>query len=294
MLTSKRKSGRAETPHQNDCSSPMRVMAVTSGKGGVGKTAVSVNLGVALARVGKSVMLMDADLGLANVDVLLGLQPRFNLSHVIEQHCDLNDIIVPGPSGMKIVPGASGIKKMTALQPTEHAALVHAFNDIEQDLDVLLVDTSAGINDTVVTFVRACQEVVVVVCDEPASITDAYALIKVLSRDYRVTHFRILANRMSSVPQGRQLFEKLARVTDRFLDVVLDFMGVIPEDEYLRKAVQQQQSVVERFPSSRSALAFRRLAKEAESWPNISSVDGHFQFFFDRLLQLHGNKGWEE
>ncbi|MDH3637966.1 MAG: MinD/ParA family protein [Gammaproteobacteria bacterium] len=272
----------------------MRVIAITSGKGGVGKTAVSVNLGIALARGGKSVMLMDADLGLANVDVLLGLQPRYNLSHVIEQRCDLGEIIVPGPSGMQIVPGASGIKKMTALQSTEHAALVHAFNDIEQDLDILLVDTSAGINETVVTFVRACQEVVVVVCDEPASITDAYALIKVLSRDYRVSHFRILANRMPSVQQGRELFEKLARVTDRFLDVVLDFMGVVPEDEYLRKAVQQQQSVIERFPSSRSAIAFRRLAKEAETWPQISYPDGHFQFFFDRLLNVHAPRGWEE
>ncbi len=268
-----------------------QVLAVTSGKGGVGKTSVSVNLGVAMSRYGKSVMVMDADLGLANVDILLGLQPRFNLSHVIEQKCGMRDVIVPGPAGIRIVPGSSGITKMASLSVVQQAALIDAFNDVGGDLDVLLVDTSAGIGDSVSAFVRACQEVVVVVCDEPASITDSYALIKVLSRDYEINRFHILPNRVSSVQHGRELFHKLTRVTDRYLDVVLDFMGVIPEDDYVKKAIQQQQSVVERFPGSRSAMAFRRLAKEADGWRHSNRPNGHFQFFLDRLIRDNVSDG---
>ncbi len=267
-----------------------RVMAVTSGKGGVGKTSVSVNLGVAMARCGKSVMIMDADLGLANVDVLLGLHPRHNLLHVIEQKCRLQDVVVTGPSGIRIVPGASGIMKMASLGSVQQAALINAFNEVGAELDVLLVDTSAGISESVFAFVRACQEVVVVVCDEPASITDSYALIKVLSRDYGINRFHILPNMVSSVHKGRQLFGKLTRVTDRYLDVVLDFMGVIPEDDYIKKSIQEQQSVVERFPGSRAAMAFRRLAKETDSWQLHRRPNGHFQFFLDRLIRADADE----
>ncbi len=268
-----------------------QVLAITSGKGGVGKTSVSVNLGVAISRCGKSVMIMDADLGLANVDILLGLQPRFNLSHVIEQKCKIRDVIVQGPAGIRIVPGSSGIMKMASLGPVQQAALINAFNDVGGDLDVLLVDTSAGISESVFAFVRACQEVVVVVCDEPASITDSYALIKVLSRDYEISRFHILPNMVPSVQKGRELFTKLTRVTDRYLDVVLDFMGVIPEDHYVRKAIQEQQSVVERFPGSRSAMAFRRLAKETDCWQQTNRPNGHFQFFLDRLIRTDADNG---
>ena len=293
MYTSKYSSDQAAGLRRLGRPHSIRSIAVTSGKGGVGKTSVSVNLAVALARAGGSVMLMDADLGLANVDIMLGLQPRFNLSHVMNQQCRMEDVLVRGPADLRIVPGASGIMRMASLSTAEHAALVHALSEVGQNVDVLLVDTSAGINETTISFVRACQEVVVVVCDEPTSITDAYALIKVLSRDYGITHFRILPNMVPSVQTGRELFGKLTRVTDRFLDVVLEFMGVVPSDEYLRKAVQHQLSVVERFPSSRSANAFRRLAKDTAGWSRVSQPKGHFQFFLDRLIgddsQQEGN-----
>ena len=162
----------------------VRVMAVTSGKGGVGKTNVSVNLAAAMINNGKDVMLLDADLGLANIDVLLGLNPTYNLAHVLNGSRSLEEVIVKGPGGLKIIPAASGIKNMANLSPAEHAGLIKAFSELSDRLDVLVVDTAAGISDSVISFTRACQEVIVVVCDEPASITDAYALIKVLSRDY--------------------------------------------------------------------------------------------------------------
>ncbi len=264
---------------------PVRVIAVTGGKGGVGKTNVSVNLATALASSGKRVMLLDADLGLANVDVLLGLQAKYNLSHVISGERGLEEIILSGPEGLQIVPASSGIKSMTDLSPAEHVGLIRAFSGLSNDIDVLLIDTAAGIADSVTSFTRAAQEVVMVVCDEPASITDAYALIKVLNRDHGVFRFRILANMTHSLQEGRELYAKLMKVTDRFLDVTIDYMGCVPYDEYLRKAIQKQKTVVEAYPRSKSAIAFKNLAGKADKWPVPSMAGGHLEFFVERLIQ---------
>jgi flagellar biosynthesis protein FlhG len=264
---------------------------VTSGKGGVGKTNVSVNLAVSMAMNGKQVMLMDADLGLANVDVLLGLQPGYNLSHVIDGQCTLEEAMVEGPAGVKIVPASSGVKRMAELSQAQHAGLVHAFSEVSTDLDVLIVDTSAGISDAVVSFTRAAQEVVVVVCDEPASITDAYALIKLLSREYGQHRFHVLANMTHSAQEGRELFRKMTRVTDKFLDVSLDFMGAVPADEFLRKAVQKQRTVVQSYPSSKSAMALKKIAQETDKWPMPSRASGQLEFFVERLIQSRGAEG---
>ena len=263
---------------------PVKVVAIASGKGGVGKTTVSANLAIMLARQGKKVLLLDADLGLANVDVMLGLNARLNLSHVIAGEALLEDIIIDGPAGIRVVPSASGKHNMLNLAATEQAGLIHAFGELTQDIDVLLVDNAAGISDSVVTFARASHEVIVVVCDEPASLTDAYALIKVLHRYHGVDRFHILANMTGTAHEGRQLCEKLSRVTQRFLDVNLGFMGAIPGDDYLRKAIQRQQAVVEAFPRSRSALAFRKLADKADRWPLPSLASGQVEFFVERLI----------
>ena len=264
---------------------PVRVIAVTSGKGGVGKTNVSVNLAVALADRGRKVMLMDADLGLANVDVLLGLHPDANLSHVIDGQRTLEEVIVRGPSDIMVVPAASGVKRLAELNTMENAGLIRAFSELNHDVDTLIVDTAAGINESVTSFSRAAQEVVVVVCDEPASITDAYALIKVLSCEYDIQHFRVLANQVESAQEGRELFSKISRVTDRYLDVTLEFMGVVPHDEYLRKAVRKQRAVVQAYPRSRSSMAFKTLAQKTEKWPVPSAAGGHLEFFIERLIQ---------
>jgi len=266
------------------CAAPVRVIAVTSGKGGVGKTNVSVNLGLSLTAMGKDVMLLDADLGLANIDVMLGLHPQYDLSHVLSGERGLEEVICTGPDGLRIVPAASGIQQMAELSTVQHAGVISAFSEISVSPDVLLIDTAAGISDNVVTFSRAAQEVVVVVCDEPASITDAYALIKLLNREYGIYRFRILTNRVQSVQDGRSLYNKILKVTDRYLDAALDFMGVVPEDEYLRKAVQRQRAVVEAYPRSRSALAFKKLASKADSWPVPASAGGQLEFFVERLI----------
>ncbi len=264
---------------------PVRAIAVTGGKGGVGKTNVSINLAVALADLGKRVMVLDADLGLANIDVVLGLHPQYDLSHVLRGERQLEEVVIEGPSGIKVIPAASGIQRMAELSEAEHAGLIRAFSDLSTDIDILIVDTAAGISHTVVSFSRAVQEVVVVVCDEPASITDAYALIKLLNREYGIDRFHILANMTRSAQEGRDLYNKMCRVTDRYLDVMLSFMGSIPYDDYLRKAVRGQKPVVHAFPRSRVAQAFKNLAKKADNWPVPVGASGHLQFFVERLVQ---------
>jgi flagellar biosynthesis protein FlhG len=270
---------------------PVRVIAVTGGKGGVGKTNVSVNLGVAMAELGRRVMLLDADLGLANIDVLLGLHANRNISHVMNGECGLDEIMVSGPKGMRVVPGASGLQQMAELSPAEHAGLIHAFSEVSSEVDVLLIDTAAGISDLVVSFSRAAQEQIVVVCDEPASITDAYAIIKLLNREHGIGRFRILANMVKSVQEGKDLFNKMCRVTDQYLDVMLSYMGSIPYDEQLRKAVKSQRPVVEAYPRSRAAQAFKNLAKRADNWPVPTGVSGDLQFFVERLIQFSSQYG---
>lgn len=264
---------------------PVQVIAVASGKGGVGKTNVSVNLSLALSGMGKNVVLLDADLGLANVDLLLGLHSEYNLSHVISGERTLEEVMVDGPEGLKIIPASSGTQMMSELSPSEHAGVIRAFSEINTPIDVLVVDTAAGISDSVVSFTKASNEVIVVVCDEPTSLTDAYALMKVLNSDHGVQRFNILANSVRSPKEGLNLFAKLTRVTDHYLDVTLDFMGAVPYDEYLIKAVKKQNAVMQSYPQSPSAMAFRKLAKKAASWPMPEQASGHLEFFVERLIQ---------
>jgi flagellar biosynthesis protein FlhG len=270
---------------------PVRAIAVTGGKGGVGKTNISVNLGVAAAELGRQVMLLDADLGLANIDVVLGLHPKHDLSHVLSGECTLEEVLVEGPHGLRIVPGASGVQALSELTPAEHTGLIRAFSEMAADTELLIVDTAAGISDTVLSFARASHEVVVVVCDEPASITDAYAIIKLLNRDYGHQRFRVLANMVRTAQEGRELYNKMCRVTDRYLDVTLGFMGAIPFDESLRKAVRAQRPVVQAYPRSRIAQVFRNLAKKIDTWPQPSGANGQVQFFVERLIKYSSDFG---
>ena len=228
---------------------PIKVIAVSGGKGGVGKTNVSLNTAISLAKLGKRVLVLDADLGLANVDVMLGLRVQRNLSHVLSGECELDDIIIKGPAGINIIPATSGTQSMVDLTPAEHAGLIRAFSDMQTQFDILIVDTAAGISDMVLSFCRASQDVLLVVCDEPTSITDCYALMKLLSRDHGLFKFKVVANMVRSAKEGQQLFSKLSKVTDRFLDVALDLVAVIPYDENIRKSVRKQQAIVEAFPT---------------------------------------------
>ena len=263
----------------------VRVVAVTGGKGGVGKTNVSINLSIALSQREQRVLLLDADLGLANIDVLLGLKPERNLEDVYAGECELSDVIIDGPQGIRIIPASSGTQSMVRLGHQQHAGLIHAFSEMSDDIDVLVVDTAAGISDSVINFIRAAQEVLVVVCDEPSSITDAYALMKLLNRDYGVDAFRIVANQTRSEKEGRALYQRLLSTTDRFLDVMLRYEGEVPYDDSVRKAVRKQRAVMDVYPKSDASKAFNRLADQLLKWPVTSAPSGHLEFFVEQLVE---------
>jgi flagellar biosynthesis protein FlhG len=275
---------QAETRMQFNSTQPVKVIAVTGGKGGVGKTTVSANLAVSMAAQGRDVMLVDADLGLANVDVVLGLHTRFHLGHVVKGECSLEDAIVTGPRGLQVVPAASGIKHMANLSASEQAGIIRAFSDLYHRVEVLIVDTAAGLHDSVLTFSQAAHHVLVVVCDEPASITDAYGLIKVLSREHGVRRFQILANQTRRAGEGPDLYQKIARVCDRFLNVTLEFAGSVPYDDFLRRAVQRQTAVVEAYPACISSVALKNLAQKADKWSVPKGARGHLEFFVERMV----------
>jgi flagellar biosynthesis protein FlhG len=261
-----------------------RVIAVTGGKGGVGKSCVAVNLGLALAMAGHDTLLLDADLGLANVDVLLGLQPKCNIAHLLAGDCSIEDLVLSAAHGLKVVPATSGKRHMVEMSQPEYAAVIRAFDDYPSVPDFLIVDTAAGISNSVSMMAAAADDVLVVACDEPASLTDAYALIKVLARECGVRQFKVVANMVSNAAHGRQLFEKLERVTTRFLDVGLEFCGVVPHDENLRRAVRRQMGVVDAWPGSPSALAFKKLALAADKWDESSEAHGRIGFFAERRM----------
>jgi flagellar biosynthesis protein FlhG len=263
---------------------PVQVIAVTGGKGGVGKTSVSVSLAAALGAAGRRVMLFDGDLGLANVDVFLGLSPKYTMAHVLAGERSLDEIVLDAPQGFKVVPGASGIASLANLGAAEHLALVQGFSALATQLDTLIVDTAAGIAHGVLQFSQAAQQVLIVVCDEPASMTDAYALIKILSRNHGVRHFRVLANMIRHRGAGETLFRNLERVTSRFLDVVLEFAGEVPEDPCVKRSIREQRTVLDSFPSSPAARAFKNLAAAVDKWPVPDAPRGNVEFFMERLV----------
>ncbi len=281
LRTSMKQQPSIATPNHR-----VKVITVTGGKGGVGKSNVSLNLAITMASLGKKVMLLDADLGLANIDVMLGLSVKNNLFNVINGECSLDDIIITGPYGLMILPATSGTQSMVELSATQHAALIRAFGDLKTEVDVLIVDTAAGISNMVLNFARAAQDILVVVCDEPTSVTDAYALMKILSREYGVFRFKIVANMVRSMKEGQDLFLKLTKVTERFLDASLEFVGCIPYDPNVKLAIKKQQVIVDAFPKSPASISFRALANRALTWPIPYQAEGHLQFFIENMLSI--------
>jgi flagellar biosynthesis protein FlhG len=263
---------------------PVQVIGVSGGKGGVGKTSTAVNLAIALIARGRRVTLLDADLGLANVDVLLGLKPRRTLADVFAGNASLADVVITGPNGLRVVPASSGTQELTRLGPREHAGLITAFDEIAHQMDTLIIDTAASISNEVISFLCAAQEALLVVRSEPTSIADAYALLKVLTQDHGVERVRILANLVRSPEEGLALFSKLRTIAERLLDVTLLFAGVIPTDEHMRRAVQRQRAVVDIYPNCPASGTFAALAREVDGWPVSVSARGNLEFFVERLV----------
>ena len=265
-------------------SDSVRVMAVSSGKGGVGKSTVVVNLAVAFDRLGQRVLIMDADLGLANIDILLGLTPKQNIAHVLEGKRSLREVLVEGPGKIRIMPASSGIQKLTQLSDEQKLLLLEVLDELESEVDVVLIDTGAGISDTVLYFNMAAQEKMIVVTPEPTSLTDAYALIKVLYTRHGERHFKVLVNSAEDEKKGKAIFAKLSKVADHFLDgISLDYLGSIPHDINVSRAIIQQKPFIDVYPQTAAARAFMMLAQRIQkSPPHVNH--GTVQFFWKRLL----------
>ncbi len=262
----------------------INVIAVTGGKGGVGKTNIAINLSIALADLQRKVMLLDADFGLSNVDVMLGLRTRKNLHHVLKNECGIEDIIIPGPHGIQIIPASSGIREMANLNAHEHMGIINSISQFNPSLDYFIIDTAAGISDSVSMFTHLADNILIVVCDEPASLADAYALIKVLSKKGVKKKFQVISNMVESSSHGERLFSQLEKVSNHFLEASLEYCGYIPNDKYIKKAIKKQQSVIDAYPGSRSSLGFARLAREINSKPMPTNVSGSVELFLERQL----------
>ena len=261
------------------------VISVTSGKGGVGKTNVSVNLALCLSKLGRRCVILDADLGLANVDVTLGLTPERNLFHVFHEGVSLRDILYPTQYGFSILPASSGVSEMLSLSTGQKLELLEAMDVLEDSVDFLIVDTGAGINDNVLYFNLAAQERLVVVTPEPTSLTDAYALIKVLKLRHGVDKFHILVNMAKNEKSAKDIFAKLYNACDHFLTgVSLDLVGAIPQDKAVRQAVIDQQPFCSQNPESEASQAMLRVARTVVQWTPQEHLDGNIKFFWKKLL----------
>lgn len=262
----------------------VQVIAVASGKGGVGKTQTAINLAWALAARGRRVMLLDASFALPNVDVALGLTPRRTLQDVLAGRCRLAEALTQGAGGLQVIAGGTPPGGLLEPDARQLAGLIQAFATLAQVPEVLLIDCAPGMGQAVTTLLHAANEVLLVVNDEPAAQADALALMSRLNRLYGMTRFRLLASMTFSQQEGRGLHESLLRLTESLSGVSLDYVGAVPFDESLRRAVQRQRPLFEVFPRSRAAQAYAALAEKVDGWALPGNPRGHLEFFVERLI----------
>lgn len=260
----------------------VRVITVAGGKVSIGKTHVVINLAISLARRGKRVLVLDSQHGRSNLDALLGIKPRYNLSHVIRRERTLEEVMVEGPHGVCIVQAAQGLKSLAGLDVDEQNWLVHSFSQLSRPLDVVLVD--AGYSDPQSSLSMASQEIIIVVSAHHGSITDAYGLIKSLSRNFAKRHFHILVNKVENEHDAHAVYANMAQVAGRFLDVTLDFMGFVPFDEKIRQAALLCRPVAEAYPAADATQAFRDMAGDVDQWPYPQGDSGQIESFMQRLI----------
>jgi len=274
-----RAMARAEVPVSPLFSS--RVMAITSGKGGVGKTNVVAGLAMSLAEMGQRVVVLDADFGLANIDILLGLSPTHTLEHVLRGEKLLEEILVDGPKGIKVIPASSGIQELTRLDAASELRLIQGLQRVAEGQDWLLIDTAAGIHDSVIKLLMAAQEVLLVTTPEPTSLVDAYAMVKVVHLRDPKKPLWLLVNNAQSETEAEETIEQLQAATQRFLGRELQVLGLVPSDPFLLQAVRQQRGVVDVFPEAPSAQAFRTIADQLKK--KVPLQKGGFASFWKQL-----------
>lgn len=266
-----------------------RVISITSGKGGVGKTTLAVNLALAAQQAGVATVLFDADLGLANLDIVLGVFPRYNLLHVLRGEKTIDEIICAGPGGLRLVAGGSGLAELANLNKQQLGRFIAGLAELDNSSDLILIDTGAGLADSVLSFLYASQEIIVVTTPEPTAITDAYAVIKLVSQ-HESKPIHVVVNRAHNEQEARAVFAKMAATATRFLDININFAGWIPEDNLVTRAIISQQPILLGHPSSRVATAVYQLQAalfsglQAEALPTETGL----RAFFSRLTRFLG------
>jgi flagellar biosynthesis protein FlhG len=262
-----------------------KVIAITSGKGGVGKTNVVGNLAIACQRMGKRVLVFDADLGLANIDIIFGLNPKHNIEEVIRGEKDLSQIIIKGPEGVAILPASSGVQELAHLTEGQKINLLNEFDALSNMFDILLIDTGAGISSNVIYFNMAAEERIIVLTPEPTSITDAYALIKVMFYQHGTKNFFLLLNMVGDEREAKSVYRNLSRVAARFMGgISIDYAGFIPWDSLLQEAVSRREPVVCCYPEGSSSNSFKELANYLLKQTDRRPIDGNIKFFWKRLI----------
>ena len=262
---------------------PIRTITITSGKGGVGKTNVAAGLAIALAQLGERVLIFDADLGLSNVDVLLGLVTPYNIQHVLNGQKQLKDVIVEGPQGIKILPASSGVQEITQLDEFQRLKLLEEFDSYQGEIDTLIIDTGAGISSNVAFFCISAQTIIVVISPEPTALTDGYALIKLLYTSYQEKKFKILVNEAQDASEALMVFKRLSVAAEKFLQVSLDYLGFISKDDSIQKAVRAQKSFLDVYPESQASKNIQSIAGILKESP-ADPIKGSLQFFLSDLV----------
>ncbi|MBN2324214.1 MAG: MinD/ParA family protein [Spirochaetes bacterium] len=235
-----------------------RILTISSGKGGVGKTNIAINLGIAFAEEGKRVVVMDADLGLANVNVILGIIPKFNLYHVIRKQKRIRDIIVDTQYGIQIIAGASGFSQLANLQDEDRANFVDELKSLAY-ADIIIIDTGAGVSQNVLSFLRAADEAIIVTTPEPTAITDAYGIIKSISSEVMGPNIKLVVNRVNSMMEGKKVAERVINIAGQFLNIKVDNLGFIFEDSVVPRAVIKQDPFIKSAPKSKASESIRHL-----------------------------------
>jgi flagellar biosynthesis protein FlhG len=265
----------------NMTNSALRVLAVSSGKGGVGKTNIVANLAVALSKRGKKVLVIDADLGLNNIDILLGLTPRHHIGHVLSGEKNIEDIIVNGPAGVTVLPAGDGLQELTQLESEKKMLLMEELDKVSLGYDFLIFDTGAGISANVTYFCSAAHEIILVATTEPTSLTDVYALIKILHKQHAQNHFRLVINSVDSEREAQGVFRNLSAVTDKFLpNISIEYLGFILSDPNVPKAVRQQKAVLDLYPYSKFSQCVQTIAEKIHLEKGLETGEGEHSFFW--------------
>lgn len=261
-----------------------QVVGITSGKGGVGKTNIAVNLALAFAKSGRRVLLVDADLGLANVDILLDERPRLTLSHVMDGSKSLHEVLMPTRYGVTVLPGASGVQSVADATTAQRQRLVSAIETLGEEFDTVVVDTAAGIATNTLFFAAATHDIIVVTTPEPTALTDAYATIKVLSQRYGIKRVHLLLNQAPDDMAAREVFVRLSALAARFLPVAVEYVGRIPSDPKVRESVMQRQPVLAAYPHAPASIALKEVAQQLIMRADDVRANGGMQLFWSQLV----------